>query len=167
MNALNTLPRRFAILVAVPVLLASTTAWGNSSKAPEKKPEAATDLGRIGLSLLQYAEDASQVLPPMADTDTVAEATKDYYRKEEGIFFNSQTGQKYQPNTSLSTRKSGSLKEGGIVLFYEPTASSENKRWVLILLPKAGGDYDYSQGGWVRQIDERDWKKLKKKSGIQ
>ncbi len=167
MKSLKKSSVRFATFVAVPVLLASATAWGNPAKAPEEKPEAAEDLGRIGLSLLQYAEDFNHTLPPMTDTNTAAKATKDYYKESEGIFVNSQTGQKYQPNTSLSDKKLDALKAGNIVLFYEPTSSSDNKRWVLMLLPKAGDDYDYSKGGWVRQIDEKDWPKLKQASGIE
>lgn len=163
---MNKLSRQLAVLTAVPVLLACATARGDSAKTPEEKPEAFRDLGRIGLSLLQYAEDFGHALPSMTDTDTVAKATKDYYGENEGIFVNGQTGQKYQPNVSLSTKKLEDLKEGGIVLFYESAPSSDNKRWVLVLLPKAGDDYDYSKGGWVRQIDERDWPKLKKASGI-
>lgn len=112
------------------------------------------NLKQIGIAIMQYTQDADEVLPPMR---TVAEADESIYPflKDRTLFEHPGTHQLYQTNTSLSQRNLGTFDNPAtMVTYFEASPGDDGKRAVLFL------------DGHVKRIPEAQWPALKAASHI-
>lgn len=112
-----------------------------------------SNLKQLALGTLMYCQDYDETLPPLKDMASVKPLIMPYL-KNDLLFIDPQTGERFHVNRSLSKKKQAKIAEpASTVLFFQPRAV-EGKRAVAFM------------DGHAKRIDESEWPKLKKASKI-
>ncbi len=104
----------------------------NHQKALEaENVQAADNLKKIGLTILQYAQDNDEMPPPMRDPSTLQNALNDYIPAAQ-TFLNPVTSQPFLPNPKCNTIPLAEIDDpASLVIVYDQDPEPDGNRWVL------------------------------------
>ena len=109
----------------------------------------------LAMAIQMYANDYNMTLPPMRSATQLQPLLMPYVR-DPRIFVDPVSGALFGINTALSLKSMSSIRNpADIVIFYQTQPDTgTNKRWVAFL------------DGHVKQVDQKQWQQLSRKSGI-